>query len=219
MKALSTKDSIYSLLKDDILKLILLPGDRISEKEISDKFKVSRTPVRESFLQLSQEGLLDIYPQKGTCVSLIDLNLVEEARFMRENLEIAVIKLACENFSQEKLFSLEMNLKMQEICMQEKNHAQLFQLDEGFHQTIFEECKKSNIWLMIQQMNLPFHRIRMLRLATDFNWENIYHQHVMIVEAIKNKKPEVAVKVIQEHLTMVVFDKEKLKKEFPSYFK
>jgi DNA-binding GntR family transcriptional regulator len=59
----------------------------------------------------------------------------------------------------------------------------------------------------------------MLRLVTDFNWENIYHQHVMIVEAIKNKKPEVAVKVIQEHLTMVVFDKEKLKKEFPSYFK
>jgi DNA-binding GntR family transcriptional regulator len=219
MKALSTRDHIYSLLKDDILKLILLPGDQISEKEISEKFKVSRTPVRESFLQLAKEGLLEIFPQKGTCVSLIDLNLVEEARFMREHLEIAVIKLACENFSQEKIFSLEMNLKIQEMCMQEKNYERLFQLDEELHQMIFEECKKSNIWLAIQQMNMPFNRIRMLRLATDFNWDNIYHQHLMIVEAIKSKKPELAVKVIQEHLTMIVFDKEKLKKEYPSYFK
>lgn len=219
MKALSTRDQVYSLLKEDILKWILFPGDQISEKEISEKFKVSRTPVRESFLQLSKEGLLDIYPQKGTCVSLIDLNLVEEARFMREHLEIAVIKLACVNFSQEKLFSLEMNLKMQKMCMQERNYEQLFQLDEEFHQTIFEECKKSNIWFTIQQMNMPFNRIRMLRLVTDFNWDNIYHQHLMIVEAIKNKKTELAVKVIQEHLRMVVFDKEKLKKEYPSYFK
>ncbi|MDQ0862272.1 DNA-binding GntR family transcriptional regulator [Bacillus sp. V2I10] len=219
MKAGSTREQIYSLLKEEILKFRLLPGDKISEKEISEKFKVSRTPVRESFIQLSKDGLLDIYPQKGTCVSLIDLNLVEEARFMREHLEVAVIQLACETFPQEKLFSLEMNLMMQEMCMKEKNYEKLFQLDEEFHQTIFDGCKKGNIWYVIQSMNMHFKRLRMLRLATNLNWDGIYHQHLLLIEAIRNKEPEVAVKMMKEHLTMVIFDKETLRKEYPTYFK
>ncbi|MBU3181932.1 GntR family transcriptional regulator [Clostridium psychrophilum] len=73
----------------------------ISEIEILEKFNVSRTPVREAFARLSQEGLISVYPQKGTFVSLIDLLSVEEARFMREHLERAILRLACENFPKE----------------------------------------------------------------------------------------------------------------------
>ena len=83
----SARDQVYYWLKEDIMKFRLIPGTHISEKEISGKYEVSRTPVREAFLQLAKEGLLEIYPQKGTRVSLIDLDLVEEARFMRENLD------------------------------------------------------------------------------------------------------------------------------------
>src|SRR5262249_9041063 len=89
----STRDAVYHKLKEQILSVELIPGTNISEKEISVQMGVSRTPVRESFVRLSQEGLLDIYPQRGTVVSLIDLELVEEARFMREQLECAVVRL------------------------------------------------------------------------------------------------------------------------------
>lgn len=219
MKAGTTREQIYSLLMEEILKFRLVPGDKISEKEISEKFKVSRTPVRESFIQLSQDGLLDIYPQKGTCVSLIDLNLVEEARFMREHLEVAVIQLACRSFPGEKLFSLEMNLIRQAKAIKEKDYEKLFGLDEEFHQTIFEGCNKSNIWNSIQSMNTHFKRLRMLRLATNLNWDNIYQQHLLLVKFIKNNMEEAAVNMMKEHLTMVILDKEKLKKEYPTYFK
>lgn len=117
---LSTREQVYNMLKDQILSLKLPPGTNISEKEISIQFNVSRTPVRESFLKLSQEGLLSIYPQRGTFVSLIDLNLVEEARFMREHLEKAVIRLACQEFSEELINDLDMNLSMQKICVKKK---------------------------------------------------------------------------------------------------
>jgi len=70
----STSKRIYHLIKEEIINLNFIPGLNISEKEISEKFKVSRTPVREAFVRLSQEGLLNIYPQKGTFVSLIDLS-------------------------------------------------------------------------------------------------------------------------------------------------
>ncbi|MED1739088.1 GntR family transcriptional regulator [Bacillus swezeyi] len=215
----SVRDQIYYFLMEDIMKFRLVPGTHISEKEISERYEVSRTPVREAFLQLSKEGLLEIYPQKGTRVSLIDLNLVEEARFMRENLEKAVAELACEEFSDEAMFELERNLKMQEMSIEQKNYESLFDLDEAFHTTIFEGCRKSNIWSVIQQMNVPFRRIRFLRLAADFNWNTIYQQHAAIAEAIKSKQPTEARRIAEEHLKLVIVDKEMLIKEFPGYFK
>ena len=125
----SVRDQIYQMLKEEIMKFRLIPGELISEKEISERYEVSRTPVREAFLQLSREGLLEVYPQKGTRVSLIDLDLVEEARFMRENLEKAVAELACEGFPEEAMFKLEQNVKMQELSIAQKNYESLFELD------------------------------------------------------------------------------------------
>jgi DNA-binding GntR family transcriptional regulator len=59
----------------------------------------------------------------------------------------------------------------------------------------------------------------MLRLATDFNWDTIFAQHEEIVVAIKEKKPELADELMQEHLLQAVIDKEFLKRNYPMYFK
>ena len=53
---------------------------KISEKDISEEYNVSRTPVREVFIKLAQDDLLDIYPQRGSFISLIDMEHVEEAQ-------------------------------------------------------------------------------------------------------------------------------------------
>ncbi|HJV46642.1 MAG TPA: GntR family transcriptional regulator [Bacillota bacterium] len=215
----SSRHYVYKFLRDQILELKLEPGVGLSENEISEKLKVSRTPVREAFLSLSQEGLLEIYPQRGTFVSLIDLELVEEARFMRQQLEIAVVKLACEEFPEDKLNALELNLKMQEICRDQLNHQKLFDLDEEFHRTIFQGCKKEKIWLAMQPMNAHFNRIRILRLTTNYNWNNILSQHMEIFQAIKDRNVQRATKIMDNHLTLVVFDKEEMKRVNPKYFK
>ncbi|WP_331837407.1 GntR family transcriptional regulator [Bacillus paralicheniformis] len=215
----SVRDQIYQMLKEEIMKFRLVPGELISEKEISERYEVSRTPVREAFLQLSREGLLEVYPQKGTRVSLIDLDLVEEARFMRENLEKAVAELACEDFPEEAMFKLEQNVKMQELSITQKNYESLFELDEAFHQAIFEGCGKANVWAAIQQMNVPFQRIRLLRLAADFNWNTIHQQHGALTEAIRTKQKAKAKKIAEEHLQLVIVDKQMLINEFPGYFK
>ena len=69
----STRDFSYQILKTKILNLELKPGTKISEKEIADELSVSRTPVREAFMMLAQEDLLDVIPQIGTIVSKINL--------------------------------------------------------------------------------------------------------------------------------------------------
>jgi DNA-binding GntR family transcriptional regulator len=218
-KPSSTRERVYHKLREEILTLSLKPGANLSEKDISEKLQVSRTPVREAFLKLSEEGLLDIYPQKGTFVSLIDLELVEEAKFMREQLEIAVVKLACKDFLEDNLNALEVNLNMQEIYNKKQDDKNLYSLDEEFHRLIFQGCKKERIWLAIQPMYTHLNRTRVLRLATNYNGSDILSQHIDIFDAIKDRDSERAEKMMHVHLTLVIVDEKQLNRENPEYFK
>ena len=218
MNHTSSRDFVYQALKENIISLNLEPGTNISEKEISEFLQVSRTPVREAFLTLAQEGLLEIYPQRGTFVSLIDLRQVEEARFIREHLERAAVRVACENFSDENLQNLEFNLMMQKVCVREKNYKKLFELDEEFHYTIATGCGKVLIWTVIQRMNAHLNRIRMLSLAAFYSWDLILSQHENIISAIKEKNPSLAEMAMEEHLKKLTFEQENLKNEYKKYF-
>lgn len=215
----TTSKTIYYKLREEIINLYLEPGTSVSEKELSDKYNVSRTPVREALVRLAQEELVNIYPQRGTKVSLIDLSAVEEGRFLREHLERAVVKEACKEFIPENILALEMNLKLQKMYIENHDNKKLFEADEEFHKIIFEGCNKKRIWNSINDASTEFQRIRILRLSTNSSWDNIYLQHKEIFNAIKNKDQEAAERFMREHLNMVTFDKNQIKERYPNYFK
>ena len=215
----SNREYIFRALKANIINLNLPPGSALSEQEIADLLNVSRTPVREAFIKLAQETLLDIVPQKGTYISLIDPDQVEESKFLRETVEKEVIKLACRSFSKEDLLKLKSNLSMQELCVQEKNYLRLFAYDEVMHGIIFAACRKSRIWSMIQQMNTHYNRVRMMNLALGYDWERIIEQHKLIIDSIERQDPLSGERAIDIHLNKLVFDLKYLQQEFSHYFK
>ncbi len=219
VKKNTTSKTIYYKLREEIINLYLEPGTSISEKELSEKYSVSRTPVREALVRLAQEGLVQIYPQRGTIVSLIDLSAVEDGRFLREHLERAVVKEACKEFSQENILALEMNLKLQQMYIENHDDKKLFEADEEFHKIIFEGSNKKRIWNSINDGSTEFQRIRMLRLAANSSWDDILEQHKEICDAIKNKDPQKAEEYMEEHLNMVTFDKNTVREIYPNYFK
>ncbi|MDD4570194.1 MAG: GntR family transcriptional regulator, partial [Tepidanaerobacteraceae bacterium] len=90
------REYVVRVLRHNIINFNLKPGQFVSENEIADILGVSRTPVREAFIELSRSSLVEIYPQKGTCISPIDMDVVEETRFMRCVLEKAVARLCCD---------------------------------------------------------------------------------------------------------------------------
>ncbi|MBB6671386.1 GntR family transcriptional regulator [Cohnella nanjingensis] len=214
----SAREAVYAKLRHQILILELPPGTALSEKDASLAFGVSRTPVRESFVRLAQEGLVQVLPQRGTFVSLIDSELVEEARFMREQLEKAVIRLACESFPEDRLEALEENLREQRESMARTDDKRMFELDEAFHRTIFEGCRKLNTWAAIQQMNVHLNRSRLLRLVTDHQWSHLYAQHEQMAIAIRNRDADRAERVMREHLSLSIADLTMLKEKYPQYF-
>ena len=215
----STREYVYRFLKLNIMQLRMVPGSALSEKDISKLLGVSRTPVREAFIQLSQEYLLDILPQKGTYVSLIDIENVEESKFLRETIERAVIALACTQFPNDNFFDLQSNIILQELCLKEKNYLKFYELDEALHKIIFVGCKKARIWSMIQQMHTHYNRVRMLNIAGGYDALPVLIQHKQLVRAILEKDVALGTKTIDLHLNKVNFDIEDLRRDYADYFK
>lgn len=214
----SAREYAYRSLKADIVNLTLPPGESISEQEIAVRLNVSRTPVREAFIKLAQDNLLDILPQKGTYVSLIDVRQVAESKFARETLEREVVQLACKAFPFEGLFELQSNIMLQELCIAEQNYHKFFLLDEDMHGTIFKCSNKGRIWSMLQQLNTHYNRVRMLNLSVGYDWEQLVSQHKTLMAALRDHDTVLAVSTIDTHLNKVVVDLEYLRKEYEQYF-
>jgi DNA-binding GntR family transcriptional regulator len=216
----STREYVYRSLKSYIMDFTLPPGTGLSEKEMAVLLNVSRTPVREAFIQLSQERLLDILPQKGTYVSLIDLDDLEEARFLRETLEVAVMKIACRHFPEDRLFELQSHLTIQELCFTEKKFDKFFELDEDIHRVIFEGCNKTRIWAMMQQMHGNYNRVRRLSVAEGgYDLLTILEQHTTLLQAIRERDEELGISTLHQHLNKVLFDINDLLRDYKHFFK
>lgn len=215
----STRQYVCRLLRTNILNLKLLPGSAVSEKEIADILQVSRTPVREAFIKLAQDGMLEIIPQKGSYVSLIDPEQVEEVRFCRESLEKEIIRLACTSFAKQDLFKIRSSLTLQALCIHEKKYVSFFALDEEMHGIIFTACRKSRIWAMMQQMNTHYNRVRMLNLVFGYDWALLLQQHQEIYEAICEQDVKKGLQVINVHLNKVTIDLKQLQNQFGDFFK
>jgi DNA-binding GntR family transcriptional regulator len=215
----SAREYVVRLIRANIINLNLKPGQSISEKEIAAELGISRTPVREAFIKLSQEELLDIYPQKGTYVSLINLNIVEEARFLRLTLEKAIVKLACRDITDQHLIDLEENLKLQEFYIRNQKFDKALDLDNQFHRILFKSCRKERIYWLMESINTHFCRLRLLRLTANINLDKMLSEHQSIISTIRENAPEKAEKVMESHLLGLIVEQEILKQQYPDYFK
>lgn len=209
---------VYEVLKTNIVRMKLEPGNRISENEISEQLGVSRTPVREAFIKLSKEGLLYILPQRGTYIAKIDLDQVEEARFIREVLESAVLKVVTQGISEADLGRLDANLEEQRQCLFTRDFSRYFELDENFHKIIFESVNKGRTWIVIDQVNTQYKRVRILSYTFDNMVNSLIDQHAQLLEAIKEKNNDKAQYVIGNHIRKLIHEQADLKERFPNYF-
>src|SRR6202051_4412173 len=104
---------IYSDLRVELVSLQRRPGEAISEAEIALSYGVSRTPVREAILKLSDEGLLEIFPQSGIFVSRIPLSAWPKAILVGKALEATTAQMAAEQATASQILVLQSILQRQ----------------------------------------------------------------------------------------------------------
>ena len=194
------KDYAYRVLKDNIMTLNLKPGELLSEADLSEKLGISRTPIREVLMRLKNEHLIEVKPQTGTYISLIDANLIEEAMFMRYTLEKEVLKTVSNNINDNLLMELEKNLFAQKLIANRDDSAiEFHKLDKKFHQLLFEGSNKKNIWNSILNISTHYNRMRLL-FEMQANKDEIINQHEEYLNVIKNKSLDDIDKIVTYHI-------------------
>ncbi|WFR97949.1 GntR family transcriptional regulator [Rhizobium tumorigenes] len=195
---------VYERLRRAITTLAMLPSEALSEKDLSLQLGVSRTPVREALIRLADEGLIDILPQRGSFVAPIRIHDVEEAQFIRESLEVAVVKRLAGGCSTRFLTDIKANLSRQELAVAQDNGDLFLELDEAFHRGFCEEAGLSKSWRVIQTVKLQMDRVRYLSLPDPAHLKTLLAQHWEIVHAIEHGDRELASNAMSAHLQEVL---------------
>lgn len=215
----SIGDAVYNTLYKNIINMTLLPGTIMSEKDISDRMEVSRTPVREAFIKLSKDGLVEIVPQKGTIVSKIDMKRVEEERFLRETLECGVLELFMKCKSEDSIYRMKRNLEKQKEALEKKEYYKFMEYDNMFHKITFDETNKNMCWNIIENASGHYYRIRLITAWMEDISLNVIEQHEELIERIVDNDYESAKKILKHHIRKIIIEEDEVFEKYPKYFK
>jgi DNA-binding GntR family transcriptional regulator len=217
-RAGSIQDSIYVSLRKNIINLNLAPGTGISEKEAALRYKVSRTPVREAFIHLANEGLVQVIPQKETVVSLIDLARVKQEFFIRRSLEMAVLEPFTGKSTAEHLKTMAQLIELQDAAAGEEDIIKFVDRDDDFHRVLFEAADQLLSWNTLQSISGHYHRVRLLTIRLKGIAVGVVEQHKKILAALRKKDAAGAGVLLRDHLNRLNAEEKPLREEFPRYF-
>lgn len=216
----TARDYARRMLKSNIISMELVPGAMVSENELAAQMGLSRTPVREALMDLAQYQVVDVLPQRGSRISLIDYALVEESRFVRQVLEVAIMPQVCQRATGADIAQLRQNVRLQALTQEPEmsGSLDLMELDDAFHQMLFHIAQKENAYKMLGGMTIHFDRVRVLALDVVKD-RKIIEDHQLICEAIAQRDVEKAKALMMTHLTRVKLDEASIRAACPHYIK
>ncbi|WP_431858280.1 GntR family transcriptional regulator [Azospirillum sp.] len=210
--------NIYRDLRDEILSLRRKPGEPIAEKQIAEAYGVSRTPVREAVLKLTDEGLIEVFPQSGTFVARIPLGALPEAIAIRRVLEEATVRYAAERATRSQVARLQTCIEVQRECEAAGDFEGFHQADEEFHRLLAETAGYPGFWTLIQQVKVQVDRYRRLTLPVQGRMGVVIEEHEAVVEAVAAHDADRAVKALDTHLDDLQITIAEAQKANPRYF-
>lgn len=217
-RRLTSAGAIYEQLHGEIVSLSMPPGTPLQEKLLVERFGVSRTPVREAIIRLSEAGLVDIYPQSGTFVSRVPVAAIPEAVLIRKALEGITVEAAARLADGPRLDRLDATIDRQKFFATRGNTSAFHDADEAFHETIADIAEHPEIWRLLRQAKVQVDRARRLTLPALGRMDQVIGEHGIIREAIAAHDAAAAREAMMVHLSAVIPDIDRLRADNPQYF-
>lgn len=198
-------EQIASALKAAILDTSIAPGALISENEVGQLFGASRTPVREAFAQLREDGLIVTWPSRGTYVSKLSEQQIRSAQFLREALEVAVVDRLCsEGVSDKALAALDDNITQQRRAVADGDRASFQALDDRFHALLADATGFARIGGLLIREKAALDRLRVLSLNDADHMSRLLTEHEGILESVRMGYCGQALDRMRRHLRNVL---------------
>ncbi|MEL6555186.1 MAG: GntR family transcriptional regulator [Cyanobacteria bacterium J06621_11] len=206
----------YLALRQEILSGKLVSGESLIEQTLADRFKVSRTPIREAIRQLQQEGLVESDRGGGLRVTVITIADAIHLYDCRLGLEQVAAMGACENATPAQLEDLQDCLTQADLAdpIVDENKSGLsdsrhnnsdelenrLHIDQSFHRLLAESSGNPQLADLLEQV---FSKMALLRLTTTYQSPDvleIWAEHERIVEAILQRDSQAAAIAVRNHL-------------------
>lgn len=214
----SVREIAYRTLRNEIVSMELKPGVVISTQDIANRLNISRTPVREAFIKLQGEELLEISPQKATVVSRIDVDRLYQEWFIREALEVTNMRKFATVASGDTIASMRINIQEQYQALKDKDYVKYLELDNSFHQLEFLDTGEALAASLLVQMNGHYDRVRLITASFNDRAEHIVKEHERLVDCISQRDVEGAVVLLQQHIRELQSYQNMAMKMWPEYF-
>ncbi len=196
----SLSEQAFFYIKDLILSGQLRGGVKIPEEKIAQRLGVSRTPIREALKKLDQLGLVHLKPRSFAIVQELGVG---------ESLNVAVVRLSLERLSVDLLVQSPFDLdflplyELQKECIDYTIHGELsksFEWDSKIHIMLAQMTQNIHLLDLIERVDT---KIQLLRLKQKVPKEELLkyvNQHYQLFQAIQERDPEQARKLIQTHI-------------------
>ncbi|ENI1265464.1 DNA-binding transcriptional regulator YdfH [Escherichia coli] len=209
---------IINILRRDIVHCLIAPGTPLSEKEVSVRFNVSRQPVREAFIKLAENGLIQIRPQRGSYVNKISMAQVRNGSFIRQAIECAVARRAASMITESQCYQLEQNLHQQRIAIERKQLDDFFELDDNFHQLLTQIADCQLAWDTIENLKATVDRVRYMSFDHVSPPEMLLRQHLEIFSALQKRDGDAVERAMTQHLQEISESVRQIRQENSDWF-
>jgi DNA-binding GntR family transcriptional regulator len=199
---LATSEAIRQTLEEEIASGQLVPGERLEEVALAERFGVSRTPVREALRMLSTSGLIELQRRKGAVVASLSMQRLIELFEVMSELEGVCGRLAARRITEEEQAAL---LKQHKRCGQAAKSGdadRYYEENATFHSLIYAACHNRSLADELQRLRRRLQPYRRLQLRMKGRISESYAEHEEIVKAIFSGNEEVAAQSLRDHVSL-----------------
>jgi DNA-binding GntR family transcriptional regulator len=209
---------IHTFLRREIISGHLLPRTMLSEQELSQRFGVSRTPVREALIKLAEESLVETFPQYASFVSPITISEVFDNQFVREAIECSAIERAIERVDEEAVTAVTRIMDRQVMLEAVGDDEAFFAVDEQLHEFFLALAGHPQAWRVVVNAKAQLDRVRHLTMRLPMKLSSVVAEHQVIVDRFIARDRSGAVAAMRTHLRGVFRSIEILQRDNPGYF-
>lgn len=189
--------AITQVLRDEILAGELSGGAQLKQEELSARFGVSMSALREALKNLEAEGLVRFYPNRGAIVTALSAEEAQEIFDIRLYLELGALELSIPNLTEAALAEADFLLQATDA---EPQHKRWGEWNWRFHEVLYRPAERPKLLLLIQTMNNNVERYMNLYLATMQYQKKSQAEHRELLVACRQRNITEAQRILRTHL-------------------
>ncbi|MGN6283802.1 MAG: GntR family transcriptional regulator [Afipia sp.] len=197
---MSQSYKLKQAIEDAVIAGEFLPGDRLDEISLAERFGVSRTPVREALLQLGAEGFIEIRPRRGAIVSILSPTQLFEMFETMAEVESACGRLAARRLTPENDAAMEEAHRACERAAQDGDTEQYYAMNRNFHEAIYRATRNAFLADQAFALHKRLSAYRRVQLRARNRLLQSLQEHAGILEAIRAGNEQLAANRLHGHV-------------------